>query len=181
MNKFLNVYYKIDDAFELFIKYLCAALLALMIIVCFGNTFCRYFLNFSFKWADEIVRYAAVWVTCVGASLTAREDDHVAMDLLQETIKNHKVKAVCYALTRIIACFFLLALMPAAFEMVNIYKSAFSTGAHMPQWILYISYPIGSVAMVLGYLRNTPSKVKKIWTNTVEKTEFDLINEGVIE
>ena len=181
MNKFLNVYYKIDDAFELFIKYLCAVLLAIMIVVCFGNTFCRYFLGFSFKWAEEIVRYAAVWVTCVGASLTAREDDHVAMDLLQETIKNHKVKAVCYALTRTIACFFLLALMPAAFEMVNIYKSAFSTGAHMPQWILYISYPIGSVAMVLGYLRNTPSKVKKIWTNTVEKTEFDLINEGVIE
>ena len=113
MNKFLNIYYKIDDAFELFIKYLCAVLLAIMIIVCFGNTFCRYFLGFSFKWAEEIVRYAAVWVTCVGASLTAREDDHVAM--------------------------------------------------------------------VLGYLRITPPKVKKIWTNTVEKTEFDLINEGVIE
>ena len=65
--------------------------------------------------------------------------------------------------------------------MVNIYKAAFSTGAHMPQWVLYISYPIGSIAMVLGYLRITPPKVKKIWTDTVEKTEFDLINEGVIE
>jgi TRAP-type C4-dicarboxylate transport system permease small subunit len=72
MNKFLNVYYKVDDAFNIVIKYLCAALLAVMIIVCFGNTFCRYFLGFSFKWAEEIVRYAAVWVTCVGASLTAR-------------------------------------------------------------------------------------------------------------
>ena len=40
---------------------------------------------------------------------------------------------------------------------------------------------IGSVAMVLGYLRITPPKVKAIWTDTVEKTEFDLINEGVIE
>jgi len=35
--------------------------------------------------------------------------------------------------------------------------------------------------MVLGYLRITPPKVIKIWTDTVEKTEFDLINEGVIE
>ena len=181
MNKFLNVYRKADDAFELGIKYVCAFLLMVMIVVCFMNTICRYFLGFSFKWSEEIVRYAAVWVTCVGASLTAREDDHVAMDLLQESIKNHKVKAVCYALTRIISCVFLILLMPAAFEMVNIYKSAFSTGAHMPQWILYISYPIGNLAIILGYLRNTPGKVKKIWTNTVEKTEFDLINEGVIE
>jgi len=181
MKKFLSVYYKVDDALELVIKYLCAFLLLVMIVVCFTNTICRYFLGFSFKWSEEIVRYAAVWVTCVGASLTARADDHVAMDLLQELIKNPKVKAVCYALTRAIACFFLLALLPAAFEMVNIYKAAFSTGAHMPQWVLYISYPIGSVAMVLGYLRITPPKVKAIWTDTVEKTEFDLINEGVIE
>jgi TRAP-type C4-dicarboxylate transport system permease small subunit len=181
MKKFLNIYYKVDDVIEVFIRYLCALLLTIMIVVCFTNTVCRYFLGFSFKWAEEIVRYAAVWVTCVGASLTAREDDHVTMDLLQESIKNPKVKAVCYALTRFIACLFLLLLMPAAFEMVNIYKAAFSTGAHMPQWILYISYPIGSIAMVLGYLRITPPKVKKIWTDTVEKTEFDLINEGVIE
>jgi len=181
MNKFLSVYYKIDDALALFIKYLCALLLAVMIIVCFGNTFCRYFLNFSFKWADEIVRYAAVWVTCVGASLTARSDDHVTMDLIQELVKSHKVRAVLYAMTRGLACAILLALLPASFEMVNIYKAAFSTGAHMPQWVLYISYPIGSVAMVLGYLRITPPKVKALWTNTVEKTEFELINEGVVE
>lgn len=181
MNKLLNVYYKVDDTINLIIKYLCAFLLVVMIGVCFVNTICRYFLGFSFKWSEEIVRYAAVWVTCVGASLTARADDHVAMDLIQESIKNPKVKAVCYALTRAIACFFLLALLPAAFEMVNIYKAAFSTGAHMPQWVLYISYPIGSVAMVLGYLRITPPKVKALWTDTVEKTEFELINEGEIE
>ena len=181
MNKFLSVYYKVDDIFNTIIKYLCAFLLFGMIAITFGNTFCRYFLGFSFKWAEEVVRYAAVWVTCVGASLTSREDDHVAMDLIQETIKNPKAKAVCYALTRFLACLVLILLMPAAIEMVNIYKAAFSTGVHMPQWILYISYPIGSIAMVLGYLRIVPPKVKKIWTNTVEKTEFDLINEGVIE
>lgn len=181
MKKLLSVYYKIDDAIEVVIKYLCAFLLVVMIGVCFTNTICRYFLNFSFKWAEEIVRYAAVWVTCVGAALTSRADDHVTLDLLQEVIKSHKVRAVLYALTRIIACAILLALMPAAIEMVNIYKSAFSTGAHMPQWVLYISYPIGSIAMVLGYLRITPPKVKALWTNTVEKSEFEKINEGEVE
>jgi len=181
MKKFLSVYYKIDDAIEVFIKYLCALLLTIMIVVCFTNTVCRYFLGFSFKWAEEIVRYAAVWVTCVGAALTARADDHVTLDLLQEVIKSHKVRAVLYALTRTLACLVLLALMPAAIEMVNIYKSAFSTGARMPQWVLYISYPIGSIAKVLGYLRIAPAKVKALWTNTVEKTEFEKINEGEVE
>lgn len=181
MTKLKSVYIKIDDAFAVFIKCLCAFLLAMMIGICFMNTVSRYVFGYTFKWAEEVIRYAAVWVTCVGASLTARADEHVTMDLLQEFVKNNKAKAVLYALTRFLACAFLLLLMPAAFEMVNIYKSAFSTGAHMPQWVLYISYPIGSVAMVLGYLRITPPKVKALWTNTLEKTEFEKINEGEIE
>ena len=179
--KLKSVYLKLDDAFAAFIKYLCALLLAGMIIVCFMNTFSRYIFGYTFKWAEEVIRYAAVWVTCVGASLTARADDHVTMDLLQEMVKNNKVRAVLYAVTRFLACAFLLLLLPAAFEMVNIYKSAISTGANMPQWVLYISYPIGSIAMVLGYLRITPAKVRALWTNTVEKTEFEKINEGEIE
>ena len=159
MKKLLNAYYKIDDCVEIAIKYLCALLLGIMIVVCFVNTFSRYALHHSFRWAEEIIIYCAVWVTCVGASLTARADDHVTLDLLQELVKNPKVKAVLYALTRTLACFFLLA----------------------PLWVLYVSYPVGSIAMVLGYLRITPVKVKALWTNTVEKTEFEKINEGEIE
>lgn len=181
MKKLLNVYCKVDDAVEIAIRYLCAVLLMVMIVVCFVNTFSRYLLHHSFSWAEEIIIYCAVWVTCVGASLTARADDHVTLDLLQELIKNNKVKAVMYALTRGLACAFLLLLMPSAIEMIKIYGPRFSTSTHLPLWVLYSSYPVGSIAMVLGYVRITPPKVKALWTNTVEKTEFELINEGEIE
>lgn len=93
MKKLLNAYYKIDDCVEIAIKHLCALLLGIMIVVCFVNTFSRYALHHSFRWAEEIIIYCAVWVTCVGASLTARADDHVTLDLLQELVKNPKVKA----------------------------------------------------------------------------------------
>ena len=181
MKKFISVYTKVDDAFAAIIKYICVVLLAMMIVVCFVNTCSRYIFGYTFKWAEEVVRYAAVWVTCVGASLTARIDNHTTMDFLQETIKNGKVKAVLYALTRFLACAFLILLFPAAIEMVNIYKSAFSTGAHMPQWILYISYPIGCGSIVLAYLRITPGKVKALWNGTLEETEFEKIQKGEIE
>ena len=78
-------------------------------------------------------------------------------------------------------CALLLGIMPAAIEMVKIYGPRYSTSTHLPLWVLYVSYPVGSIAMVLGYLRITPGKVKALWTNTVEKTEFEKINEGEIE
>ncbi|MCR5135752.1 MAG: TRAP transporter small permease [Oscillospiraceae bacterium] len=180
MKKFLAIYRKIDDALEVIIKWFCAILLFAMICVCFVNTVGRYAFHHSYRGAEEIVIFCAVWVTCVGASLTAREDDHVTLDLVQELVKNNKVKAVLYAVTRTLACFFLIALLPAAFEMLRIYAPARSTGTRLPLWVLYASYPIGSVAMVLGYLRITPGRVKALWTGTVEKTEFEKINEGEV-
>ena len=178
MKKFLNVYCKIDDFLATIIKWCCAALLFLMICVCFVNTVSRYAFHHSFRAAEEIVILCAVWVTCVGASLTAREDDHVTLDLLQELIKSHKVKAVLYALTRALTCFFLIALLPAAFKMVRIYAPMKLTGTGLPQWVLYVSYVVGSIAMAMGYLRITPGKVKALWNGTEQKSEYEKINEG---
>ncbi|MBR4548304.1 MAG: TRAP transporter small permease [Oscillospiraceae bacterium] len=180
MKNLLAVYRKVDDILAIVIKYFCALLLAIMIAVCFVNTVGRYAFHHSFRAAEEIVILCAVWVTCVGASMTARADDHVTLDLLQELVKNNKVRAVLYTLTRTLSCFFLLALLPAAFKMVKIYAPTKLTGTGWPQWVLYDSYVVGSIAMVLGYLRITPGKVKALWNGTMEKTEFEKINEGEV-
>ena len=177
MKKFLEVYRKVDDGVETVIKWLCAVLLFAMICVCFVNTVSRYVFHYSFRGAEEIVIYCAVWVTCVGASLTAREDDHVTLDLLQELIKSHKLRAILYAVTRALTCFFLIALLPAAFKMIRIYAPTKLTGTGWPQWVLYSSYVVGSIAMALGYLRITPGKVKALWNGTEEKSEYEKINE----
>lgn len=177
MDKILTVYRRIDDIISTIIKYFCATLLAIMIVICFVNTVSRYAFHHSFRAAEEVIIICAVWVTCVGASMTARADDHVTLDLLQEMVKNNKVKAALYAITRSLACFFLIALMPAAFEMVRIYAPAYLTGTHWPMWVLYASYPVGSIAMILGYLRITPGKVIALWNNQAEKSEYEKINE----
>ena len=177
MKKLLEIYCKIDDALAVVIKHFCALLLAAMIAVCFVNTVGRYAFHHSFRAAEEIVILCAVWVTCVGASMTARADDHVTLDLLQEMVKNNKLRAILYALTRLLACFFLIALLPAAFQMVKIYAPMKLTGTKWPQWVLYDAYVVGSIAMVLGYLRITPGKVKALWNGTEEKSEYEKINE----
>jgi TRAP-type C4-dicarboxylate transport system permease small subunit len=178
MKTLYKVYCKVDDLLATIIKYFCAILLAAMIVVCFVNTVGRYAFHHSFRAAEEIVILCAVWVTCVGASLTARADDHVTLDLLQELIKSHKVRAVLYAVTRALTCFFLIALLPAAFKMIRIYAPMKLTGTGWPQWVLYSSYVVGSIAMALSYLRTLPGKVRALWNGTEEKSEYEKINEG---
>ena len=180
-----KAYEKVDDVIEAVVKYFCAVLLTAMILICFYNTTARYLFAASTMWAEETIRYAAVWVTCVGASMTARADNHTTMDLIQEMIKDNHARAIAYAVTRFLSCLFLMLLIPAAFEMLNVYSHAFSSGIKifgnkLPMNVLYYSFLVGCITMVLGYLRIVPPKFKKIWTGTLEKTEFELINEGLI-
>ena len=182
---FSKIYEKVDDVIFTITKYFCAVLLTAMILICFYNTTARYLFAASTMWAEETIRYAAVWVTCVGASMTARADNHTTMDLLQETIKSDRARAIAYAVTRALSCLFLVLLIPAAFEMLKVYSHAFSSGIKvfgkkLPMNWLYYSFLFGCITMYLGYLRIVPPKFKKIWTGTLEKTEFELINEGLI-
>ena len=62
--------------------------------------------------------------------------------------------------------------------MVRIYAPMKLTGTGLPQWVLYISYVVGSIAMAMGYLRITPGKVKALWNGTEQKSEYEKINEG---
>ncbi len=180
-----EAYEKVDDVIAAIVKYFCAVLLTAMILICFYNTTARYLFNASTMWAEETIRYAAVWVTCVGASMTARADNHTTMDLIQEMIKNNKARAIAYAFTRFLSCLFLVLLIPAAFKMLSVYSHAFSSGItvfgkKLPMNWLYFSFLFGCLTMVLGYLRIVTPKFKKIWTGTMEKTEFELINEGLL-
>ena len=180
-----RAYEKVDDVIANVIKYFCAVLLTAMILICFYKTTASYIFNASTMWAEETIRYAAVWVTCVGASMTARADNHTTMDLLQEMIKNNHARAIAYAFTRFIACLVLVLLIPAAFKMLEVYSHAFSSGItvfgkKLPMNFLYYSFLVGCLSMVLGYLRIVPPKFMKIWTGTLEKTEFELINEGLL-
>lgn len=178
-------YEKVDDIIAAVVKNVCAILLTAMILICFYNTTARYLFNASTMWAEETIRYAAVWVTCLGASMTARADNHTTMDLIQEMIKNDHMRAIAYAFTRFLSCLALVLLIPAAFKMLEVYSHAFSSGItvagkKLPMNWLYYSFLFGCLSMVLGYLRIVPPKFVKLWTGTMEKTEFELINEGLI-
>lgn len=162
MKSTLSIYRKIDDIIEKFTEIFCGILLLSIIFICFFNTCGRYLFSVTFVWADEIVRYMSVWLTIVGASLTARADEHTTLDILQEFTKNRKVRAMLYVLTRILSVTIILLLLPCGFEMVGIYGGARSSATHLPGWVLYCSYPLGMIMIVLAYLRTAPVKFLQI-------------------
>jgi TRAP-type transport system small permease protein len=61
---------------------LCAALLALMVLLVFGNVVLRYGFNSGITLSEEIARWLFIWITFLGAIVALRERAHLGSDLL---------------------------------------------------------------------------------------------------
>ena len=57
-------------------------LTAVMVASLCAQVFCRYVLNDSLIWPEEVSRYAFIWVSCLGMSAGVRRGDLIAIDVL---------------------------------------------------------------------------------------------------
>ncbi|MBQ3616055.1 MAG: TRAP transporter small permease, partial [Anaerotignum sp.] len=133
-----------------------------IIIIGAANVFCRYVLNDSITWAEEAMRFICIWLVFIGSSLTIRIDGHVSIDVLQSFLKNTKVKFVLYVITRIVAASFLVVLLPASIELVQKMGNAYSSAVGVPYSVVYLSFPVGAVSMLLSFISAVPEHAKKI-------------------
>ncbi|WP_136066028.1 TRAP transporter small permease [Modicisalibacter radicis] len=61
------------------------ALVALTTIAVCLNVFYRYVLGSGLVWADEVPGFLLVWIAFLGAYLAARQEGHIAFDMLVES------------------------------------------------------------------------------------------------
>ncbi|MBQ7759224.1 TRAP transporter small permease [Anaerotignum sp.] len=142
--------------------YVCAVLFMVIIVIGAINVFCRYVLNDSITWAEEAMRFICIWLVFIGSSLTIRIDGHISIDILQSILKNTKVKFVLYVITRIVAASFLVVLLPASIQLVQNMSNSYSSAVGISYSVVYLSFPIGAVSMLLSFLSAVPKHAKEI-------------------
>ena len=76
---FRNFLRKIDDNGE---RYLLLPLYAMIVITIFMEVFRRFVLSYSSIWAEEVARYAFIYVSWIGASAAIKERAHIRIDLI---------------------------------------------------------------------------------------------------
>jgi len=73
---------KTGDLASRLVEWIMAALLAVMVVLVFGNAAGRYLFATGFAASEEISRLAFVWLIFLGAILAVRERAHVGVDML---------------------------------------------------------------------------------------------------
>ena len=88
--------------------WLLAALFAATIAVMAAQVFCRYVLNDSLGWAEELSTYLFVWLIFIGAALAARDRAHVRVDVVVRLLPHGLQRWVRLAREVLLLAFFAL-------------------------------------------------------------------------
>lgn len=123
---------------------LIVAMMAAMVALVFANVVCRYILNFSIIWAEELSQYLMVWITFLGAGLAMREGRHVAVEMLQDALPERLVRAV-RAVVLIAILAFLATLVVLGVMFVNFAWEQETPVMNIPTGIPYLAVPLGAL------------------------------------
>lgn len=60
----------------------------------FVNVICRYVLQFSIAWCDEISSFLMIWVCFMGAALAYVKNEHIGLDLVAKKLPPQPARAM---------------------------------------------------------------------------------------
>ena len=132
-------------------KMICVFCLALMSVIIVMQVFCRYVLNNSLSWSEELARYLFVWMIYIGISYGVKMDKHICVDAVYTFMPKGVKKwyaIVAYAL-------FLLFAVAVVYYGILVVGMQISSGQVSPAMGLPMQYVYAAptVGMILTSIR----------------------------
>lgn len=122
-------------------EYLLFVVMMFMLVVLGVQVFCRYFLSFSFSWAEQGARIGFVWLTMVGISLAAKHGMHLKVDMLPQAVPKRFGKPILM-FAELFTMGFGLFMGYLIFKTVMLQISTgqtFSAIPWLPTWTMYLA------------------------------------------
>lgn len=148
--KVLNNIIENGKKIQLVIGALC---LAMIIITITAGIISRYVFDSPFSWTEELAIFLFVWISFLGANVTAANNKHVVVDLVSEKL-NHKARLVMQAINSILILAFLVVLMLGAIKLQPQTAKHFSVTLGIPKNLYYLAPLVSGIYMTLVYVRN---------------------------
>jgi len=135
-------------------------ILSVMILLAAYQVVARNFFDTGILWGDGLVRVLVLWVTFIGATIAARDDEHIRIDLLVRFVgarSNRWLIRFRSAFTAFVAgvfCYYSLQ-----FVILD-YQDEITAFASVPAWVCELAMPLGAGLIALRYLIRTFSPIE---------------------
>jgi len=139
---------KIIDGYCKLIGYLIAAMLAVMVVLVFGNVFMRYAFNSGFTLSEELSRWLFVWLTFLGAVVALRNNGHLGTDMLVGRL-GATGKRVCMGISLLLMMYCLWLIFKGSYDQTVVNWDSTSAVMEVSMGWFYAS---GMAMSILGGL-----------------------------
>lgn len=119
----------------------------------------RYGFNESITWAEELTRYAVVWMAFIGAGMGVRRNAHIRVEVVQAMLGPQ----AAHRLTQVAAVAGAAFAIALGFYGAKLVGHTFSTGQRSsalqaPMWIVYSILPLAGATLFFRFVeRLAPS------------------------
>ncbi len=131
------------------IEFVVGALVALTTIAVCLNVFYRYVLGSGLVWADEVPGFLLVWIAFLGAYIAARQQGHIAFDMLIEAFPP-LFKRVVQAIGDLAVIGFFVLLGITSWQMIDRVGGRSIETLPIAQGVFMSVLPIASALMVVA-------------------------------
>ncbi len=115
--------------------------MALLVAV---QVFCRYILNSSLFWSEELARYMLVWLSFLGANVAYYRNLHPGVDTITSRLSASKQR-ISRVLVHIITMALGLVMLVSGTQFAWFIRAQISPALSIPKWIILSVIPISGV------------------------------------
>lgn len=128
-------------------------LLVLMTIIIFSNVFCRYLLNFSIAWADEVSLIFLIWFVFIALAVGVRTRKMAAIDFIIPFFPNAKwLDLITAKIVDVLTFCFGIVLVNFGWDLIQIGSYSTLASFDLPSYLEYIFIPVSGVLVMYSAL-----------------------------
>lgn len=144
------------NAFNRYLEYFLAFLMALMLISVSWQVLTRYIFASPSSFTDELARYLLIWIGTLGAAYASGQRLHLAIDLLPSKLKGKARYRLAIFINLLIIVFAFTVMVIGGCRLVYITYTLgqISAAMQLPLAYVYSIIPISGLLIVYYKIRN---------------------------
>jgi TRAP-type C4-dicarboxylate transport system permease small subunit len=138
----------VDGIINRFCQYFSGALLGVIAVVCALQVFCRYVLNNSLSWSEEIMRYLFIWLVMFATTITVKHGSGASVDIFAGLFRRHARRLyalILYAALAVGGIVFIIF----GWRMTVSTMPSLSAALRIPMGYVYLCVPVSGAIIVL--------------------------------
>ncbi len=135
-------------------------LLSGMALVVFANVVLRYVSGSSIVWAEEVARYAMVWLTLLGAGPVLRSGGHIAIENLQDVLPKPVAQGLRAAIA-LLLCVLGVGMVVMGWQYMQRAQFQSTPATQVSFAYVYAAMPVGGALLLWSMLASAAAYVSE--------------------